>query len=404
MKRAEEDDRVLGSATSNVGYKQQLSNIDIIFNFFLWCKVAGVEKKDQRKLNAFLNILGMQIQGKQKVKQALLGKNCVLRSLSGYLNQTGGVHMPPFAITTSRIYDMVAVYGLLRWDCLGKSLAEPGVSDRLSTHLLLDNSSAIAFIISLFQLETAAKIGTNGIMQSEHLFHQLLMSKRSCYENATKRKGDVFGIELIAASSTNPRSTGGKEPGSGGPPPTKPKPSPQPQPGTSKTPTIADILQTDYSLQGQWEQQGHSDYEEQLSLATALETVNDAFNIGLLEAKEKALISAKKKSETLENTIKTLISSGILTTEKIGQLGLAPDITAVLEDYKGDINFAEEFKDDELDTGNLSDGSGESYSEEESEDEEKAKEIDDKENQEGQNVVSTDEGKHDHGKHQKPTQ
>lgn len=46
---AETQDTILCTSTPNSGYRQQLSNMDIIFNFFLWCKAAGVTKKRTTK-------------------------------------------------------------------------------------------------------------------------------------------------------------------------------------------------------------------------------------------------------------------------------------------------------------------------------------------------------------------
>lgn len=167
--------------------------MDIIFNFFLWCKVAEVKKKIE-KTECFLKLIGTDTSGVSKDRTST---NCPICALKGYLNETGRVHMPPFAITTSRIYDMVAVFGLIRWDRASQSILDPAVSDRLTTHLKVCNSSALAFIICLFQLESATKGGSSGILQSEHMFHKLLTCKRSCYENATRRQGDVFGIEPV---------------------------------------------------------------------------------------------------------------------------------------------------------------------------------------------------------------
>lgn len=38
---------ILGTTREMSGYEQQLSNMDIIFNFFLWCSVAGIKLEDQ---------------------------------------------------------------------------------------------------------------------------------------------------------------------------------------------------------------------------------------------------------------------------------------------------------------------------------------------------------------------
>lgn len=112
------DVNILGSTTQNAGYQQQLSNMDIVFNFFLWCSIAKVELRDRLPINVFLYLLGQRIQGKEKVTEALASTSCKLRGLSRYLNKSAGIHMPPYAISASRVSDMVAVFGGVRWDKL----------------------------------------------------------------------------------------------------------------------------------------------------------------------------------------------------------------------------------------------------------------------------------------------
>lgn len=97
------------------------------------------------------------------------------------------------------------------------SLANPAVSDCYTTHLKLENAIAIKFILQLNNLEVSAHYGSNGILQSEHMFHQLLTNKLSCYENSTQREGNVFGIELVAAPDSNMQQSGkGPAPGGSG--------------------------------------------------------------------------------------------------------------------------------------------------------------------------------------------
>lgn len=168
-------------------------------------------------------------------------------------------------------------------------------------------------------------------MQSEHLFHQLLTSKQSCYENATKREGDVFGIQLVAAAEPPSRPLGGSGPGPRGPPPGRPKPQPPNQPGTSRTPTSAEQSQVENMTTGEWEYYDTDDYIEQVQLGATLETANDFFNRQLIESQEKALISATKKTNKLENALKTLFEKGVISRDQVAKSGAAADLTAILE-------------------------------------------------------------------------
>lgn len=53
----------LGGATARGNYTQQFANMDILFNFYLWAKIAGINVNSAPKLNVFLNCLGKKIIG-----------------------------------------------------------------------------------------------------------------------------------------------------------------------------------------------------------------------------------------------------------------------------------------------------------------------------------------------------
>lgn len=114
--------------------------------------------------------------------------------------------------------------------------------------------------------------------------------KRSCYENATCRQGDVFGTDLMACEDPKlkpPRgpSTLGPSGSDSGPSKSRRVPLPGPlshQIGSQKTPkeTIAPP--------SHWPITGQVQYDEDYSLSAALESANDTYMQQLINIKDDA--------------------------------------------------------------------------------------------------------------------
>lgn len=191
----------LGGTAGTGTYRQQIANMNIIFNFFLWMKICEVQKKDKGSINIFLNLLGDKYIGKTKIMQLLEQTTTKMSNFLRYLNGTGSMYIPPYAVTARRIYDFVAVFGGLRYNRLKESFLSPGISTRYISHSRLSSGEAMKFVINYWNLESAAN-KDNEILESEHMFHQLLLNKLCAYQNSSDIVGNVFGIKLVALRLT----------------------------------------------------------------------------------------------------------------------------------------------------------------------------------------------------------
>lgn len=188
------------NATAATAYRQQLANLDIIFNTFLWAKIAGVTVATAPKLNVFLNCIGRRIIGAAKVEEAVNSSD--YKVWAQYFNKTKSPYMPPYAITGHRIYDFVAVFGVLNILRIQDSLAKPGISPRYLVHLKSESGIAMKLMGRLWLLEEKKDImnGKNSeetIRMSEHFFHQLLINRLCAYTNSSGISGNIFDMELV---------------------------------------------------------------------------------------------------------------------------------------------------------------------------------------------------------------
>lgn len=187
--------KTLAEVKEDREYSQQCANIDIIFNFFLHISTIGYKGVDNelKNLNTYLNIMGQKIYGKEKINRQINKTKYRINRIAKYFNKTKSIHMPPYAITEHRLYDWVAVFGIIRLASVQVMKAHPGISTRYFTHFRLDDPQAISALLSFNILETSADPHSE-IRESEHMFHQMLLGKRSAYEPASDIKGDAFNI------------------------------------------------------------------------------------------------------------------------------------------------------------------------------------------------------------------
>lgn len=137
-----------GGAVGTGAYRQQIANMDIIFNFFLWMRIFYVQKKDKGSINIFLNLLGDKYIGKLKIMQ-LIRQTTKMSTLLPHLNSTGSMYIPPYAITARRVYYFVAVFCGLRYNRLQESFMSPGISTRYISHSRLSRGQAMKFVVRI---------------------------------------------------------------------------------------------------------------------------------------------------------------------------------------------------------------------------------------------------------------
>ncbi|KAG8196031.1 hypothetical protein JTE90_029001 [Oedothorax gibbosus] len=187
--------------------------MDIIFNFFLFCRAANIWRLNDpqgnwrrlKRLNIMLYALGQKMQGQQKVTDLITRTGGGIKGLIHIFNTTNSIYKPPFCLSAHRIYDMVAVFGGIKFNSVPRSFIKCGVSLRYIIHMRLKSATAMELVTTYWTLinainETLPIAEQNDINEAEHLFHQLLLQKNSAYSNTTNKVGNVFGITLVPDS------------------------------------------------------------------------------------------------------------------------------------------------------------------------------------------------------------
>ncbi|KAG8175849.1 hypothetical protein JTE90_013399 [Oedothorax gibbosus] len=202
-------------AIDQAGYarSQQAANIDIVFNFFLFCRASNIWRpNDQvgswrrlKRLNIMLYALGQKMQGQQKITDLINQTGGGIEGLLNIFNATNSIYKPPFCLSAHRVYDMVAVFGGIKFNSVPRSFIKCGVSLRYIIHMKLRSATAMELVTTYWTLinainETLPLAEQNDINEAEHLFHQLLLQKNSAFSNTTNKSGNVFGITLVPDS------------------------------------------------------------------------------------------------------------------------------------------------------------------------------------------------------------
>ncbi|KAG8170368.1 hypothetical protein JTE90_010928, partial [Oedothorax gibbosus] len=184
--------------------------MDIVFNFFLFCRAANIWREGDgqnnwrrlKKLNIMLYALGQRMQGQQKITDLITRTGGGIEGLIRIFNNTRSIHKPPFCLSAHRIYDMVAVFGGIKFNDVPRSFIKCGVSLRYIIHMRLKSATAMELVTTYWTLinainETLPIAEQNDINEAEHLFHQLLLQKNSAFSNTTNKTGNVFGHLIV---------------------------------------------------------------------------------------------------------------------------------------------------------------------------------------------------------------
>nr|UHK03060.1 MAG: nucleocapsid protein [Guiyang Tospo-like virus 1] len=177
-------------------YAQKCADMDIILNFYLHMRAAGITTVEELKMvNSFLYNLGRKILGKEKIITHLQ-RIPKISTLIPYFNATGSIYMPPFALTPRRCYDWVAVLGMLKLGDIQTFAATPGCSPRYFTVLKLENSPSISCLVWLDLIETVAK---NTIFESEYVLDQIVNFRKNPYQSTLNVQGNRYATRLVMA-------------------------------------------------------------------------------------------------------------------------------------------------------------------------------------------------------------
>ncbi|KAM7306460.1 uncharacterized protein ISCGN_010163 [Ixodes scapularis] len=132
------------------------------------------------ELNGLLVGISQQPQGKTKTQKILSAMGTPLATnLVRMMSKSTDIHLPPFVLNPSRLYDLVTAFGAFPLDDV-KCEGLEGFSC----------SPRFAGVPSEAE-----------ISESEHLFHQFLLTKRSPFQNTHQLEGNALNVEIVASQS-----------------------------------------------------------------------------------------------------------------------------------------------------------------------------------------------------------
>ncbi|AJG39310.1 nucleocapsid protein [Shayang Spider Virus 1] len=187
--------------------RQQASNLDVVFNFWLWCRASHVitldgatNERNLIKMNLLLYAIGSRIVGANKITDMIGRAGAPFTEWHESMNETAGQYMPPYCMTWKRVSEcLVPVLGVLKGNDMQYTTFMSGISPRYMIHLKPTSDHSIELIYGLFSLIRDAQntsAGGGDINTAEHMFHQMLIAKKTTYTNTNNKEGNVFGITL----------------------------------------------------------------------------------------------------------------------------------------------------------------------------------------------------------------
>lgn len=106
------------------------------------------------------------------------------------MSKSTDIHLPPFMLNPSRLYDLVTA--LEGFSC----------SPRYVLNLCRDGGEGLTLIGRSWDLWYNSYAGSPSeadISESEHLFHQFLLTKRSPFQNTHQLQGNALRVEIVAS-------------------------------------------------------------------------------------------------------------------------------------------------------------------------------------------------------------
>nr|USZ80657.1 nucleocapsid protein [Sichuan tick nairovirus]USZ80659.1 nucleocapsid protein [Sichuan tick nairovirus]USZ80661.1 nucleocapsid protein [Sichuan tick nairovirus]USZ80664.1 nucleocapsid protein [Sichuan tick nairovirus] len=190
------------SAAGQGLFSQQGAGIDLLFSAFFWAYKVGVRTYDDfKRLNKLCYHLGLRTLGASKIRLTLHSSmNPFASRILVLLSNCRDVHLPPFILNTSRVYDLVAAFGAFTTDDVRvNNVGQYGVSDRYVLNLKRSGPMALGMITiswSLWHYSKAGAPAEGDIASAEHLLHQFLLRKTSPFQNTHEMGGNALNVVI----------------------------------------------------------------------------------------------------------------------------------------------------------------------------------------------------------------
>nr|WPV62122.1 MAG: nucleoprotein [Wufeng shrew orthonairovirus 3] len=211
MKFALDEAQKMGGGAA--GYRSQVAQMDTVFSSYYWLWKSGVKPNSFSTVSDFLFELGQAPRGNSKVIKALTntglkwGKPLVSLFADNSFKQDR-IHMHPGVLTAGRLSEMGVCFGVIPASRPIYAAKGSGFAKSILNIKTSGNNPAANVIVQLFDIQKQARTLTDmDVVSSEHLLHQILVSKRSPFQNAFQVSGNPTDVNIITALMDAPGVT-----------------------------------------------------------------------------------------------------------------------------------------------------------------------------------------------------
>ncbi|ALD84357.1 nucleoprotein [Orthonairovirus thiaforaense] len=184
-------------------YRNQVAQIDTVFSSYYWMWRAGVTSQSFPLLSDFLFELGQNARGNIKVVKALerTGLKWSRPLLSLFADNTfkvGRIHMHPAVLTVGRLSEMGACFGIIPATHPQSAVLGSGFAKNILNVKTDGLNPSASLVVQLFDIQRQSRMLTDlDVVSSEHLLHQVLVGKKSAYQNAFQVRGNATDTKIV---------------------------------------------------------------------------------------------------------------------------------------------------------------------------------------------------------------
>nr|BDE11117.1 N protein [Nairoviridae sp.] len=191
-------------------FKNQVAQIDSVFSSYYWIWRAGVNLESFPLLSDFLFELGQTARGNAKIVKALerTGLSWSRPLVSLFADKTfklGRIHMHPAVLTTGRLNEMGACFGIIPATHPEAAVIGSGFAKNILNVRTDKLNPSAKLVVQLFDIQRHSRSLTDlDVVSSEHLLHQILVGKRTAYQNAFQVQGDATETRIVGFDPPRP--------------------------------------------------------------------------------------------------------------------------------------------------------------------------------------------------------
>nr|BDE11090.1 N protein [Nairoviridae sp.] len=222
MKAKEAIDRAIEESINLNGgtsvFRNQIAQIDTTFSSYYWLWRSGVNGNSFGSVSDFLFELGQNARGSQKLRRTLdrIGmawSRPLLMLFADDNFRQERIHMHPAVLTTGRLNEMGICFGIIPATHPDSAVLGSGFAKGILNIRTSGINPAAQVVSKLFDIRRQAKpLADLDVVSSEHLLHQILVGKKSPFQNAFNVEGNATAVNITPYEppepSRLPRNTG----------------------------------------------------------------------------------------------------------------------------------------------------------------------------------------------------